>query len=157
MSPARAAASASALALFAAVALIPFSAAGVSADANPANHGHHYGQLKHRPAPPPPVVPPVVVKPPAVVPPGATHPGSGVAGSHGVLPALRVKIDLPITGVPGGYTLARSAPPASQGGLDAWMILALVVATGALWLYACIRLVRSAGRWRMNRAAQAAS
>jgi len=152
--PARAAAKASALAMFAVVALIPLSASGVSADANPANHGHHYGQLKHRPAPPPPppVVPPVV-KPPAVTPPGATPPGPGTTGTHVLLPALQIKIDSPIAGVPGGYPLTRSVTPRPQPGLDSWLVLALVVSVLALWIYVFVRLARSARRWQTNRSA----
>lgn len=160
MKPARAAVRTCALALFAVVALIPVSTVSVYADANPANHGHHYGQLKHRPAPPPPVNPPPVVTPAPTSPPGATHSGGVGAGISHVstqaqLPAVQIKIQLPLAGVPGGEDLVRSVPqPQPPPGFDPWLILALVLSVSALWLYAFIRLARSAGRWRMNQPAR---
>lgn len=154
MRPARAAVRASALALFALVALIPVPAVSVYADANPANHGHHYGQLKHRHAPPPPVAPPPVVTPAPTPPPGVTHPGGVGAGTSHVstqaqLPAVQIKLELPLTGVPAGNAIVRSAPQL-QPGVDPWLILALVLSVFALWLYAFIRLAWSAGRRRVN-------
>lgn len=45
------------LAVFFSMSLIPIAKLAVYADANPNNHGHHYGQLKHHPAPVPPPIP----------------------------------------------------------------------------------------------------
>ncbi|MGH7764449.1 MAG: hypothetical protein ACREOM_08545 [Candidatus Dormibacteraceae bacterium] len=127
------------VAAFASIALIPASAIGVFAYANPNNHGHHYGQLKHRPGVPAqaprPESPPVV---PAVRLVTGVTPIGGAAAQIISLPTVA-----PAAGVPGGYKLVRSVPTT---GVNPWLILALLVSGASLWLYVFYLLARSATR-----------
>ena len=154
-----------AVALLASLALIPLSAAGVSADANPANHGHHYGQIKHHRAPtppPPPVTPPAPATTPANVPPPATTTpppaGSGSDASHGTgsgtigstiaSQPLEVRPAFPSTG-----SVNRVTAAAQRNQDPWWLLLILAVSLAALWSFAFVRLARIAWKRRTVQAA----
>jgi 4-amino-4-deoxy-L-arabinose transferase-like glycosyltransferase len=145
-----------------ALALLPVSSLAVYADANPDNHGHHYGQLKHHrgaPSPPtppvtaPPVTLPPVTLPPAIVPaPGRSHnPGPGTRPAiTSVAPSLAaIRIVLPP--VPSGeVNLVRSVPQADQNLW--WLLVVLVVSLAVLWLFAVLQLTRAGLKRRWSQA-----
>jgi 4-amino-4-deoxy-L-arabinose transferase-like glycosyltransferase len=153
---------AAALGGFVALALLPVSSLAVYADANPANHGHHYGQLKHHhgapPPPPPPVTAPPVTAPPVIAPPatapapgGSHNPGPGTSPAiTSVAPSLAaVRIVLPP--VPSGeVNLVRSVPPSDQNVW--WLLLILVVSLAVLWLFAVLQLTRAGLKRRWSQA-----
>ena len=166
---------AGALSLLLASALILLSAAGVSADANPANHGHHYGQLKHQhvPAAPPPVqVPPPpaqVPPPPAQVPPPTTTTPPPTTTT----PPSATTAPRPAPGGPASSlsqiaaTITSEVPPATEirpalplpqevkivSALPQhdplwWLLLVLVATLAVLWLFVSVQLARTAFKRR---------
>ena len=143
---------AAALAGFLALALLPVSGLSVSADANPSNHGHHYGQLKHRAGPPPPptVTPPTTnaPPPPAGGPGGAQNPTG--ADTSMPLPRLEVKLILPR--VPMGEVNIVRAVPERDSNLW-WLLVVLVIALAALWIFAALQLGRASLKSRRGQTA----
>lgn len=133
-----------------ALALLPVSSLAVYADANPANHGHHYGQLKHHHGAPPPPPPPVTAPPATVPAPGGPRnpgPGAGPAITS-VAPSLAaIRVVLPP--VPSGEVkLVRSVPPADQN--PWWLLLILLVSLAVLWLFAVLQLTRAGLKRRVS-------
>jgi hypothetical protein len=137
---------AAALSLLTSVALILLSAVSVSADANPANNGHHYGQLKHHGAPPPPAqVPPTTNTPPPA--PTASRPASAL--NHGVeaitsavLPVAETRPAMPQTQA---VKIVRAVPQRDQLW---WLLLVLAATLAVLWLFVSVQLARTALRRR---------
>lgn len=147
---------ATAVGAFVAIVLIPLSSITALADANPNNHGHHYGQLKHRhPAPQPtpsafrPTAPPIVTHLVGTVARGAgSVPGSGAAqiaapGDTGLVHVAA-----------GSINLARTS---AQPDPDWWLVLAFAVTLIALWLWVLASLARSLLRRRHARVLAAAA
>jgi hypothetical protein len=136
------------------VALILLSAVSVSADANPANNGHHtgnhYGQVKHHGAPPPPAqAPPPTTNTP---PPATTASRPASALNHGVeaitsavLPVAETRPAMPQTQA---VKIVRAVPQRDQLW---WLLLILAVALAALWSFAAVQLGRAS---MQRRAAQ---
>jgi hypothetical protein len=125
---------AAALSLLTSVALILLSAVSVSADANPANHGHHYGQVKHRGAPPPQ----------AQVPPATTTPPPSAALNHGVeaitsamSPVAETRPAMPQTQA---VKIVRAVPQRDQLW---WLLLVLAATLAVLWLFVSVQLART--------------
>jgi hypothetical protein len=123
------------------VALILLSAVSVSAEANPANNGHHYGQVKHRGTPPPP--------PPAQVPPVTTTPPPAAALNHGVeaitsamSPVAETRPAMPQTQA---VKIVRAVPQRDQLW---WLLLVLASTLAVLWLFVSVQLARTAMRRR---------
>jgi hypothetical protein len=133
-----------------ALAFLAVSSLGVSADANPSNHGHHYGQLKHRAAP----LPPPTVTPPTTNP--APPPAGGVAqkptgtDNSVVLPPLEIKLILPH--MPMGEVNIVRAVPERDSNLW-WLLVVLVVTLGALWMFAAVQLGRASLKLRRGQVA----
>jgi hypothetical protein len=128
--------------------LILLSAVSVSADANPANNGHHtghhYGQLKHHGAPQPPAqVPPTTTSPP----PAATAPAAAL--NHGVeaitsavSPVAETRPAAPQTQA---VKIVRAVPQRDQLW---WLLLVLAATLAVLWLFVSVQLARTAPRRR---------
>src|SRR5579864_342030 len=153
----RAAAKATAVGVFAILLFIPLSTVSVSAAANPKNHGHHYGQLKHHhPSPPPPHSPPPVVVPPVVIPP-VNHILGGYAGIDGASVATASIATVQPSSVQGGRVptgflgLPETASQPPQGDSWWWLVLVLVIAVGALWLFVAARTAWRASMGFRNR------
>lgn len=118
-------------------AWIPVTGLVVFADANPSNHGHHYGQLKHQhppvpaPQPPPAPAPPPAPKPnpPAIVP-IASQPGDAVGQT--TAPPVST---LPLPDL-GGRQIQKQGvaalPPLRDPNL--WVVEALLPALLIVWL-----------------------
>jgi 4-amino-4-deoxy-L-arabinose transferase-like glycosyltransferase len=145
---------AAALGGFAALALLPVSSLAVYADANPDNHGHHYGQLKHHhgaPPPPPPVTAPPVTVPPAIVPApdGSHNPGPSTAIMSIAPSPAAIRIVLP-PAPSGEVSLVRSVPHADQSLW--WLLVILVVSLAVLWLFAVLQLTRAGLKRRWSQA-----
>lgn len=108
-----------------AVLLLAILSVAASAEANPNNRGHHYGQLKHQKAAPPSTT---------VQNPGSnTSPSAAIGATQVTLPALKL--------LPTARTAAQ-IKPASHRSLDPWwwLVLLLVPALLALWLLSARRL-----------------
>ena len=111
----------------------------VYADANPNNHGHHYGQLKHQlspgPAPQPPPAPAPVPQPnvPPVVP-IVSHPSAAIAET--IAPPVSAGATLPLPDLGGQNTTRKQAvaalPPVRDPNL--WVVEALFPALLIGWL-----------------------
>jgi hypothetical protein len=124
----------------------------VYADANPNNHGHHYGQLKHQhapgPAPQPPPAPAPVPKPnaPAVVP-IVSHPNAAIA--QPIASPVSGGATLPLPDLGGQDTTQKQAvaalPPVRDPNL--WVVEALLPALLIVWL---IWLAVSRGLQKQN-------
>jgi hypothetical protein len=111
------------------------------ADANPNNHGHHYGQLKHQnPAPPPAPTPtPGAAHPPAPRPnppavvPNVLQPNAVIAQTN--VPPVSSGLTPPLPNL-GGHTSPQRAgaavPPFRDRNL--WVIEALLPALLIVWL-----------------------
>jgi hypothetical protein len=129
--------------LFLAVSTIP-----VYADANPNNHGHHYGQLKHPKASPVPIPSPAPIPTPASTPAPVNHPAI-VPASDGAAPALAstvpgpVSSPAPVTKVPVADKLR--AVPAVVPDPVWWLLLTILPLLFAAWLIAFRRLMLGAG------------
>lgn len=114
--------------------------------ANPNNHGHHYGQLKHRQPPPAPN--------PAPNPQPASHPGQ--PPSHGIAPAVHAGSDqgLPVAASPlPAVTPAVDRPVKLTSVLPSdgdlwWLVLLVLPGLALIWLIAAIRISRNALRRR---------
>ncbi len=112
----------------------------VFGDANPNNHGHHYGQLKHqRPPAPAPQPPPAPAAPPAprlnppAVTPIVSHPNDAVAQT--VAPPISSGATLPLPDLGGRASQKQTAaalPPARDPNL--WVVEALLPALLIVWL-----------------------
>jgi hypothetical protein len=130
-----------------AVAVIALSCASifisglvVYADANPNNHGHHYGQLKHQhpvPVPPPPPAPAPAPRPnpPAVVPAVPTVPHPNVVIAQTNPPSVSSGLTPPLPNL-GGQTSPQRAGAAVQPFRDPnlWVVQALLPALLIVWL-----------------------
>jgi hypothetical protein len=139
---------AAALSLLTSVALILLTAVSVSAEANPANHGHHYGQLKHQAAPPPPVPAPVpppaqITPPPAttVQPPPVSMPAPAKTSNAGIVaavvpPAMKI---LPASQQPLVVKAVKALP---QHDPLWWLLLLLAATLAVLWLFVYVQLAR---------------
>jgi hypothetical protein len=136
-----------------AAAVVALSCASISmtglvvfADANPNNHGHHYGQLKHQhppvpaaqppPAvvpPPPGIVPPPVRPNPPAVAPGVVHPNVAIAQTNP--PPVSIGVIPPLPDL-GGQTAPQKAGGAVQPFRDPnlWVVEALLPALLIVWL-----------------------
>jgi hypothetical protein len=145
---------AAALSLLTSVALILLSAVSVSADANPANHGHHYGQVKHRGTPPPAQAPPptTTTQPPTTntPPPATTAPAAALnhgveAISSAISPVAETR---PATPQTQAVKIVRAVPQRDQLW---WLLLILAAALAALWSFAAVQLGRAS---MQRRAAQ---
>ena len=152
-----------AISLLLAAAMIPLSAVNVSADPNFDNPGHHYGWLKHHVPPPPPPPPPVPAPPPPVTtpppptttpapatttppatttqPPAASAPGSALGqSSRTVATALPPAAEIrPVA--PSEVKIVKAMP---QRDPLWWLLLVLVAALAALWLFVAVQLARTA-------------
>lgn len=106
----------------------------VYADANPNNHGHHYGQLKHQRPPVPAPQPPPATKPnpPAVVP-IVSH--TNVAIAQTSPPPVSNGVTLPLPGF-AGQTAPQRAGAAVHPYRDPnlWIVEALLPALLIVWL-----------------------
>jgi hypothetical protein len=137
---------AAALSLLTSVALILLTAVSVSAEANPANHGHHYGQLKHQAAPPPPVPapPPAQITPPpatTVQPPPVSMPAPAKTSNAGIVaavvpPAMEI---LPASQQPLVVKAVKALP---QHDPLWWLLLLLAATLAVLWLFVYVQLAR---------------
>jgi len=130
-----------AAAVLAATVFLPVSSLTAHAEANPNNHGHHYGQLKHRhlaPAPAPkPVQKPVLA---AVPTPASRQPQSDPAAVKDEPAAVPAQL------VPAAHiNVSRSA--LGGGNLD-WLLLVVLPALLAIWLMLFARAVLTASRRR---------
>jgi hypothetical protein len=138
---------AAALSLLTSVALILLSAVSVSADANPANHGHHYGQVKHRGTPPPAQAPPpaTTTQPPATntSAPATTSPAAAL--SHGVEAITSAMSPVaetrPATPQTQAVKIVRAVPQRDQLW---WLLLVLAATLAVLWLFVSVQLARTA-------------
>jgi hypothetical protein len=136
--------------------LILLSAVSVSADANPANNGHHtghhYGQLKHHGAPPPPAqAPPPTTNtpPPATTAPRPAASAPAAALNHGVeaitsamSPVAETRPAMPQTQA---VKIVRAVPQRDQLW---WLLLVLAATLAVLWLFVSVQLARTALRRR---------
>jgi hypothetical protein len=110
----------------------------VYADANPNNHGHHYGQLKHQhpvPAPPPAPAPAPRPNPPVVVPAVPTVPHPNVVIAQTNVPPVSSGLTPPLPNL-GGQTSPQRAGAAVQPFRDPnlWVVEALLPALLIVWL-----------------------
>jgi hypothetical protein len=107
------------------------------ADANPSNHGHHYGQLKHQhpPAPQPPPAAPLAPKTnaPPVVPVGS-HPNVSITQT--IAPPVSSGATLPLPDLGGQdktpQNVVAATPPVRDPNL--WVVEALLPALLIVWL-----------------------
>ncbi len=126
------------------------SALPVYADANPNNHGHHYGQLKHPKHPPVPT--PATTPPPSPVttPAPTSHPVSAGA-SQGATPAagsflaLPVVSPIPVADTPAAQTRTAFSNPVPGDPLW-WLLLTILPTLFAAWLIAFRRVILRASR-----------
>ena len=128
------------------LAFIVLSAVPVYADANPNNHGHHYGQLKHSKASPAPILTPNPVPTPASTPAPVRHQAI-VPVSQGANPAAGstlpapVSSPEPVTKVPVAEKL-KTSPAVPDPAW--WMLLTILPLLFAAWLIAFRRLLLGA-------------
>ncbi len=136
----RVAARAVGLLAFWSLVLIPMSSLVVYADANPNNHGHHYGQLKHQhppvPQPPPapaPAPPPAPKAKPSTITPAVSH----------LITAVVPAATSPDSGSPSDLVPVGGAVPTPQRVVAAvpafhdptlWVVQALLPALLIVWL-----------------------
>lgn len=120
------------------VAFLAFALAptAVLAKANPNNHGHHYGQLKHHhrtPAPPP-------------VPPASAAPKSAPGATTLARPAPKAATVLPPVAVPLPGELVPAPMPPARGlaipfrDRNLWLVVALLPSLIVIWLLVAGRL-----------------
>jgi hypothetical protein len=145
------AAKAVALVAFSLLAWLPLTILTVSAAANPNNHGHHYGQLKHQPPPVPPPQPPPPPAPKSNPPSGATivsHANTAIAPVIAP-PVAGGELPLPPSGGPGAAPQRAPAagPPFRDPNL--WIVEALLPVLAIVWL-----IVLAASLQRATRAAK---
>lgn len=134
------------------VGLLTLTALPAVADANPANHGHHYGQLKHprptahprstpSPSPSPGTTPLPTPKPTRV----ASHPP--VTGSHTSVSTLTHPAAGPAIGtLPARLPEAKDVhqQPASRAAAAPfpWVVEALLPALALIWLLLLVAAMR---------------
>jgi hypothetical protein len=122
-----------------------FSSVAAFADADPDNHGHHYGQLKHRQTPPPPPAP-TPLSAPATLP--TTPPAANTAAASGATTTI---IDIPsVVAAPISDSQAKpiklvASSPTPEGG-QPWLVLLLLPALLAAWLMVFTRAAINASR-----------
>lgn len=119
-------------AVFGSVLLLAVSSLAVYADANPANRGHHYGQLKHR-----------QTQTPIPAPNPNPNPNRGSSGAPAAAPQSLHAVTLPaLKLVPVAQTSAQVKPAAPHAPAFPWWWLVLVLppALAALWLVAARRV-----------------
>lgn len=132
------------LASLASAALLFASSATVYADANPNNHGHHYGQLKHPRQPPPPAPAP---KPTAASTPIPQHPGiTGAVSKAVATPNVQTRGETS-SPTPVGNRV-KTAGVTQPAGDYAWLLLLVLPSLMAVWLIAFAGLARLASRFR---------
>ena len=153
----RLAVSATGLAFLVSLTLVPLSSLSVYADANPDNHGHHYGWYKHQPSPTPPSPRPAATPtPPPVSPPPVTQVQPGTPGTQGGVGAgageenIAAKSTVPVH-VPTGVLIARQPLPDPDE--DWWLVLALALVLAVFWLYVFGLLARNLVKTIRRRAA----
>jgi len=127
------------------------SAVPVFADANPNNHGHHYGQLKHPKHPPVATPTPTAASNPAATPlptnsPGiVTSPGPGAGAGAAAKAVTSPKPDIKTPLAPVAF---RTPVPNDPWW---WLLLAILPTLVAVWLIVFRRIVLGApGRLRSN-------
>jgi len=129
------AAKAAAVVALSCMASISVTTLAVYADANPNNHGHHYGQLKHQHPPVPAPQQPPVPKPntPPVVPVGS-HPNVSIAQT--IAPPVSGAATLPLPDLGGRdkapQNVVGSVPPVRDPNL--WVVEALLPVLLIVWL-----------------------
>jgi hypothetical protein len=118
--------------------LFLITAAPVFADANPNNHGHHYGQIKHpKPVPvptPSPAPAPALVPAPASAP-APSHPGIVSASPAAAPVQLPANGLIPVSNVPVAQPRTAYSTPAAGNPLW-WLLLTILPALFAAWLIA---------------------
>jgi len=122
------------------------SALPVYADANPNNHGHHYGQLKHPKDPPVPT--PATTPPPSPVTTSAptSHPVSAGA-SRGAPPAASSSLALPVVSpIPVAAQTRTAFSNPVPGDPLWWLLLTILPTLFAAWLIAFRRVILPASR-----------
>lgn len=148
----RLAVSRTALALVASLALFPLSTLSVHADADPDNHGHHYGWYKQHHSPPPQVPAPHPAQPPSS-PPSATHGRDATAGADTVGGGGNdVAVKTSASSVVPTEALPQPTPDRDE---DWWLPLALALAVAAFWLYVFALFVRANAKGQRARASAA--
>lgn len=135
-----------AVASLSSLALVAASNTAAFAAPNPDNHGHHYGQLKHRPvaSPPPPVPTPAphpIVQPTPNVAPVIHTPQAGIVNAVPVAQPAPVsaspdKVGTPVAPV---IRLNRATDP---GGQFDWLLVLILPSLMAVWLIAFVGLAR---------------
>jgi len=115
----------------------------VLADANPNNHGHHYGQLKHRLAPPP-VTNPTPSSIPATT--SATSPAlHGRSSAPAAAQQATSALALPWPVLKAGALIKVDSTPSSG---ESWLLLLILPALLAVWLLVFARAALAAARRR---------
>jgi hypothetical protein len=124
-----------------------FSSVAAFADADPDNHGHHYGQLKHRQTPPPAPAP-TPSSAPATLP--TTPPAANTAAASGTTTTI-IDIDIPsAVAAPIADSQAKpiklvASSPTPEGG-QPWLVLLLLPTLLAAWLMVFARATINASR-----------
>jgi len=151
----RLAVSATGLAFLVSLTLVPLSSLSVYADANPDNHGHHYGWYKHQPSPTPPPSPrpAATPTPPALLPPPVTQvqPGTQGGGGVGAGEENTAAKSTVLVHIPTGVLIAPQRLPDPDE--DWWLALALALVVAVFWLYVFGLLARNLVKTIRRRAA----
>jgi hypothetical protein len=139
-----------AVASLSSLALVAASSISAFAAPNPNNHGHHYGQLKHR----------RVTSPPAPVPVPTPHPVA--QPTPNVVPVVHTSLAANVSAVPAPVltppdTIASPLTPvielnqaAGYAGQLEWLLLLILPSLLAVWLIALVGLARRLSRARNN-------
>jgi hypothetical protein len=116
----------------------------VLADANPNNHGHHYGQLKHRLAPPPVTNPPPSSQHiPAIT--SVTLTAGHRLGNAPAAAQQATSLAIPWPVLKAGALRKVDSTPSSG---ESWLLLLILPALLAVWLLVFARAALAAARRR---------
>lgn len=141
------------------VALMVGTTATAYADANPFNRGHHYGQLKHPKAQPPPTPPTPAPTPntggqPASGPTPTVHQSVANTVTTPASLAISTAVAPSASPVASGIIEPVAALPGVAGNEDDWLLLLILPALMAVWLIAAIGLARRLSRIGKTRSLQ---
>lgn len=128
------------------MALMMGTTATAYADANPANEGHHYGQLKHPKTPPTPSPSPSPAPNPGGQPAPTVHPAVVITVKTPAPISISISVGPIASPVASGLIEPVAGLPQLAGNEDDWLLLLILPSLIAVWLIAAVGLARRIAR-----------